>query len=133
MTHFCRIKMKTAQFYSAVFFCGAGVKKKLSKLFIRSVKTKWCLKWIPAIINHMYKTICSTERNSELRREMWSSVVNHLCNIHTHPHNQLYKACQHEELPDIVVDDDGKPWRRGWLDKRRFQTGYSKLSFSLYV
>lgn len=103
----------------AVLFI-VGVKKKLSKLFSKSVKTKWCFKWIPAIINHLYRSICTTERKSDLRQEMWCSVANHLCNIHTHVDNKLYHKCQHDELPDIIVDDEGRRWRRGWLDKREY-------------
>ena len=97
-----------------------GIKKKLNALFTKSVKTRWGLKWIPSIVNHLYKSVCTTPRNSQLRKEMWSSVVNHLCNQHTHPGNLEYKTCQHEDLPDIVEDEEGNRFRRAWLDKSKF-------------
>lgn len=97
----------------------SGLKRKLSDLAGKKVSYRPIGKWIPAIISHLYHVITNSDPHTELRREWWTSVVDHVCNIHTHPQNRVFKQCAHGHLDETIEDEEGQEWRRLWLDKHK--------------
>lgn len=93
----------------------AGLKKKLGELAGKRVANRVLGRWITAIINHLYEVVTHTDPHSELRREWWTSVTDHICNIHEYPENSVYKKCLHRPL-DVIVKD-GEEYTREWIDK----------------
>lgn len=77
----------------------AGVKKRLCELGKTSAFRK-INNWVQSICNHLHWVVNTTEPHSDLRREKWLSVVNHLQNIHVHPELSHFKKCEHGEIED---------------------------------
>ena len=72
-----------------------GVSKKIEAL----AKEKECSEvrlWAKSIVNHLYWT-AATSRSGEESVAKWTSVANHIQNVHTHEH-PLYQTCSHAPL-----------------------------------
>lgn len=84
-----------------------GLRKKLVALS----KEKDCTdlkEWIDSIINHLYWSVMSTDSaEPNLVEAKWTSVLNHIVNIHTH-NNELFPKCEHKRLR-------GRAARKKWL------------------
>ena len=84
-----------------------GVQKKVMGL----AKKKDCelvSKWQQSIVNHIYWVAASTtDEEEELRLAKWTSLKNHLQNIHE-GHGELFPACLHGEL-------EGRERQKKWL------------------
>jgi solute carrier family 8 (sodium/calcium exchanger) len=91
----------------AFLFFLVGLKKKLTALS----KEKDCqdlTQWIKSLVNHLYWVPTSTqEGEDQLRWEKWTSISNHVQNIH-HGHGELFHECEHEDL-------EGRNRRKKWL------------------
>ncbi len=73
-----------------------ALKKKLTA----ALKTKGfadLADWIVSVINHLYWSVTSSEGNADLAIEKWTSVCNHVAEIHEHD-GPLYKNCTHGEV-----------------------------------
>jgi hypothetical protein len=94
----------------------AGLKKKLHKL----AKEKDCNDlndWIPSIINHLYWSVMSSESGSEEIIAKWTSLINHIINVHEHD-NPLFPQCAHAPLT-------GREAQKKWIDKGWIPTNSS--------
>ena len=105
-----------------------GLQKKLNKLSSKRVAYRQVGKWTKPLVNHLYKTIETTDKYSEKRTEMWKSSVNHVCNIHNHQ-SEAFPKCLHGELEDTKIDEDGQVWTRDYINPGEFQS--SQTIFSL--
>ena len=73
-------------------------------------------KWIQGINDHLYYVVTNTEPG-EKRKQWWSSVANHICNIHNHNFAE-FPACQHDPVKAIPCpDDESMDLIPAWLDK----------------
>ncbi|XP_078793294.1 uncharacterized protein LOC111948705 isoform X1 [Oryzias latipes] len=90
-----------------VWHVAKGLRKKLVALS----KEKDCSdlkEWIDSIINHLYWSVMSTDSaEPNLVEAKWTSVLNHIVNIHTH-NNELFPKCEHKRLR-------GRAARKKWL------------------
>uniref|UniRef100_A0A3B3CW11 Uncharacterized LOC112158213 n=1 Tax=Oryzias melastigma TaxID=30732 RepID=A0A3B3CW11_ORYME len=90
-----------------VWHVAKGFRKKLVALS----KEKDCTdlkQWIDSIINHLYWSVMSTDSaEPNLVEAKWTSVLNHIVNIHTH-NNELFPKCEHKRLR-------GRAARKKWL------------------
>uniref|UniRef100_A0A3P9HYZ0 THAP-type domain-containing protein n=1 Tax=Oryzias latipes TaxID=8090 RepID=A0A3P9HYZ0_ORYLA len=90
-----------------VWHLAKGLRKKLVALS----KEKDCTdlkEWIDSIINHLYWSVMSTDSaEPNLVEAKWTSVLNHIVNIHTH-NNELFPKCEHKRLR-------GRAARKKWL------------------
>ncbi|XP_063049229.1 uncharacterized protein LOC134443296 [Engraulis encrasicolus] len=78
--------------YYDVWHVVKGISKKLDSIS----KKKGCQslkKWIPAVRNHTYWTAATSTTGPE-RRAKWTSLLNHVCDVHTHD-DPLFPACLH--------------------------------------
>lgn len=93
--------------YLRYLFLFPGFRKKLVALS----KEKDCTdlkQWIDSIINHLYWSVMSTDSaEPNLVEAKWTSVLNHIVNIHTH-NNELFPKCEHKRLR-------GRAARKKWL------------------
>ena len=55
----------------------------------------------------MYYCAAESNGNGELLQQMWSSILNHVVDIHE-GHGSLYPKCQHEQLDDRAWIKKGK-------------------------
>lgn len=92
-----------------------GITKKMKGLSAKRVTYKQASKWVPAVVNHLYKVVQDSDYGSSLRRYWWKSAANHICNIHDHEYED-FPACLHGPLEEERVDDDGKTYVRDWID-----------------
>ncbi|XP_029946095.1 uncharacterized protein LOC115387508 isoform X2 [Salarias fasciatus] len=79
--------------YCDVWHMAKGISKKLDKLS----KLKECeklQKWKKSISNHLYWTAATSTTGPE-RVAKWTSILNHVQDIHTHE-DPLYPVCLHE-------------------------------------
>ncbi|XP_023819663.1 uncharacterized protein LOC101164121 isoform X2 [Oryzias latipes] len=90
-----------------VWHVAKGLRKKLVALS----KEKDCTdlkEWIDSIINHLYWSVMSTDSaEPNLVEAKWTSMLNHIVNIHTH-NNDLFPKCEHKRLR-------GRAARKKWL------------------
>lgn len=57
--------------------------------------------WIQSISNHLWWCCATCKGNLQLLREMWISILNHICNTHEWIGGTVYNKCSHQELsPD---------------------------------
>ena len=63
--------------------------------------------WSQSISNHMYYCTAESNGSGELLQQMWSSILNHVVDIHK-GHGSLYPKCQHEQLDDRAWIKKGK-------------------------
>ncbi|XP_026080665.1 uncharacterized protein LOC113057435 isoform X2 [Carassius auratus] len=90
------------QFYDVCHF-EKGLSKKLDKL----AKKKDCellRPWLRSIRNHVYWCATSSTSGPE-KVAKWTSLVNHLQNVHTHD-NPIFPKCQHP----LVASNNQKKW-----------------------
>ena len=96
-----------------------AVAKKIDAL----AKRKGCEevgKWRQSITNHIYWVVASTPTGQEeLIGAKWGSLLDHVCNKHTHHENPLFPECLHE-----IVDDPER--EKKWLTPRKF-------SYTLFI
>ncbi|XP_061566080.1 uncharacterized protein LOC133420407 isoform X1 [Cololabis saira] len=95
---------KINQYYD-VWDVEKGISKQLEKIS----KTKECeqlKKWMRSIKNHIYWTAASSRTGPE-RVAKWTSILNHVQDIHTHG-DPLYPKCQHP----LRVSRDRSKWLR---------------------
>lgn len=71
--------------------------------------------WTKAIVNHFHHCIHNTPLESDLRTEMWRSLLRHVTDDHEHPSNRHYLRCEHEPIVPKTVD--GKAYVADWLLK----------------
>ncbi|XP_033992284.1 uncharacterized protein LOC117487734 [Trematomus bernacchii] len=81
------------QFYDVWHF-EKGLSKKLVKLS-QNKDCKLLKRWLHSIKNHVYWSATSTTSGPE-KVARWTSVVNHLQNIHVHD-DPLFPKCEHSE------------------------------------
>ncbi|XP_041855509.1 uncharacterized protein LOC121649045 [Melanotaenia boesemani] len=89
--------------YYDVWHMAKGISKKLEKIS----KQKGCeklQKWLKSINNHIYWTAATSTTGPE-RVAKWTSIVNHVQNIHTHE-DPLFPKCLH----DARQTRDKKKW-----------------------
>ena len=91
------------------------MKKKLAEIAKLSPFRKLA-KWIRAITNHVYFTVKTSDPGSTLREEKWSSLGNHLQNVHQHLKNKVYTICSHGDLPEQITQN-GKTYVRDYFTK----------------
>ncbi|XP_043110508.1 uncharacterized protein LOC122356107 isoform X2 [Puntigrus tetrazona] len=99
------------QFYDVWHF-DKGLSKKLQKL----TKNKECgllRKWQRSIRNHAYWCASSSTSGPE-KVAKWTSLVNHLQNVHTHD-NPIFHKCEH---PVKESKDPNKWFQRGTCHKK---------------
>lgn len=84
----------------------SGVFKKLEALG-KAKKSEVVGQWARSISNHIYWCAMSSDGNGELVYEKWTSILNHVCNIHE-GHGQQFQICEHGDLED-----------RAWIKKGR--------------
>ena len=75
-----------------------GVYKKLQA----ASKKKGCVsiaEWAHAVSNHLYWCAASSAGNGDQVVAKWTSILNHLVNVHT-GHGEVFPECEHEELTD---------------------------------
>ncbi|XP_039652637.1 uncharacterized protein LOC120556890 [Perca fluviatilis] len=98
--------------YFDVWHIDKGMSKNIDKL----AKEKDCevvKKWQQSIRNHLYWTASSSKTGPE-KVAKWTSVINHIHNIHTHE-DPLFPKCEHSDV----------------IDKRRWLKPGSKASYRL--
>lgn len=93
----------------------SGITKKLKKLSAAKVGNRQVGRWVPALVNHLYKVISESDPKSMLRTEWWRSGINHICNIHIHD-SEIFPKCLHEDLIEEREGEDGKLYVRDWID-----------------
>ncbi|KAF4115269.1 uncharacterized protein LOC131535869 isoform X2 [Onychostoma macrolepis] len=96
------------QFYDVWHF-----EKALSKKLQKLTKNKDCgllRKWQRSIRNHVYWCATSSTKGPE-KVAKWTSLVNHLQNVHTHD-NPIFPKCEH---PLTESKDPNKWFQRGSL------------------
>lgn len=86
----------------------SGLKKKLLALS----KEKECedlRDWIKSLVNHLYWVPSSAQEDedNELKWEKWTSITNHIQNIHD-GHGEQFQQCEHGDL-------DPTARRKRWL------------------
>ncbi|XP_063073829.1 uncharacterized protein LOC134464290, partial [Engraulis encrasicolus] len=94
--------------YYDVWHVVKGISKKLDSIS----KKKGCRplkKWIPAVRNHTYWTAATSTTRGPERRAKWTSLLNHVCDVHTHD-DPLFPACLH---PVRETSDKSKWLRAG--------------------
>ncbi|XP_066933447.1 uncharacterized protein [Clytia hemisphaerica] len=72
--------------------------KNLSKKLVKAAKKKGCeelMKWIPAIVNHLYWCVQKCGQNGEKLVEMFNSCIHHVVDRHEFP-GEHYTKCPHE-------------------------------------
>lgn len=55
-------------------------------------------RWAPAVVNHLYWSICTCHGNGEELVERFMSLKHHIVNKHHFDSNVHYKECEHCEL-----------------------------------
>ena len=50
-----------------------------------------------SIVNHMYWVAISSKTEIE-KEEKWTSLTNHIVNIHDHSGNKVFRKCTHEVI-----------------------------------
>ncbi|XP_062602753.1 uncharacterized protein LOC134264468, partial [Saccostrea cucullata] len=89
-----------------VWHVAKGLKKKLVALS----KEKDCqdvVDWIKSITYHLYWVPSSTlaDEEDEMKWEKWSSILNHIQNVHA-GHGDHFERCEHGDLgPDTRLKD----------------------------
>ena len=68
------------------------------------------VQWTKSIVNHLYWVPSSTPEDDEddMKWEKWSSILNHMQNIHA-GHGNHFQRCEHE---DLDPDTRQKRWLR---------------------
>ena len=75
--------------------------KSVSKKLATASKKSGCndlAPWIPSIVNHLWWSAESCNRDPDVLREKWLSVIHHVTNRHEWPGNRYFHKCQHDRL-----------------------------------
>ena len=75
--------------------------KSVSKKLAKASKKSGCndlAPWIPSIVNHLWWSAESCNRDPDVLREKWLSVIHHVTNRHEWPGNRYFHKCQHDRL-----------------------------------
>ena len=75
--------------------------KSVSKKLAAASKKSGCADlapWIPSIVNHLWWSAESCNKDPDILREKWMSVIHHVTNRHEWPGNRHFYKCQHERL-----------------------------------
>lgn len=76
-----------------------GFRKKLSALS-KKMDCEIVAPWINSLINQLYQCARRGNGDPDLNEEIWRAVGNHVLNIHHHPDNINFRACEHLPLTD---------------------------------
>ncbi|XP_033756770.1 uncharacterized protein LOC117339337 [Pecten maximus] len=79
-----------------VWHVAKGVYKKLEALG-KTKKYALVGQWARSISNHVYWCAASSDGEEELVRQKWTSITNHIANIHD-GHGDKFERCQHGDL-----------------------------------
>ncbi|XP_065291015.1 uncharacterized protein [Dermacentor albipictus] len=96
-----------------VWHVAKGIRKKLAAAS-RRAGCSAITKWTQAITNHLYWCACSCGDNGDMLVAPWSSMLNHIKNIHE-GHGGLYPRCLHRgscrRMHGSLLEDveDGQP------------------------
>ena len=81
-----------------------GVKKKLKAAGMKK-DCEILYQWTKSITNHMYWVAKSTPSgNQELMAAKWTSVTNHIMNIHDHE-TDVFPKCLHAPLTEEAIQE----------------------------
>lgn len=75
--------------------------KTVSKKLSAASKKSGCsdlAPWIPSIVNHLWWCAESCNKDPEVLREKWLSVMHHVTNRHSWPGNRHFHKCDHPPL-----------------------------------
>ncbi|XP_057310004.1 uncharacterized protein LOC130648002 [Hydractinia symbiolongicarpus] len=75
--------------------------KSLKKSLTAAAKRKECLElipWIKSIINHLWWCCASCDKNENVLRERWLSILYHIRGIHSWQGNEYFHECAHPTL-----------------------------------
>lgn len=75
--------------------------KTVSKKLSAASKKSGCsdlAPWIPSIVNHLWWCAESCNKDAEVLREKWLSVIHHVTNRHSWPGNKHFPKCDHQPL-----------------------------------
>ncbi|XP_044171508.1 uncharacterized protein LOC122955833 [Acropora millepora] len=73
----------------------------VSKMLDTASKKSGCnglAPWISSIVNHLWWSSESCNRDRYVVREKWLSVIHHVTNRHESPGNRYFHKCQHDRL-----------------------------------
>ncbi|XP_077990951.1 uncharacterized protein LOC144445284 [Glandiceps talaboti] len=90
-----------------VFHVAKNVDKKLRQ----KAKTKGCEDvgpWRPSIVNHFWWCCASCNGDYEMLKDMWISVLHHVCNIHEWASAERFHKCLHGKLS--LEDETETSW-----------------------
>ena len=87
-----------------VWHIAKGLSKKLTAITSKN-EHKDLKPWTKSISNHLYWTATSSKSANEAIAK-WTSLSNHICNIHSHS-SEFFEKCLHEEL---LRGDNSKAW-----------------------
>lgn len=87
--------------YISIYNWFLGVYKKLEAA---GKKKKYQLvgEWARSISNHLYWCAGSSSGNGELVKQKWTSIMNHIANIHV-GHGDQFPECLHGDLDKCWV------------------------------
>lgn len=106
----CSTFDKISRYIFHIFLSPSGVSKKLDKLGV----VKGCEEvgpWKRSIRNHLYWVAVSTPSEcGETKKAKWLSALYHMQDVHANLPNELFPACQHEELEE----------ERQWLEPSKY-------------
>ena len=76
--------------------------KRITKKLTEKAKRKECnelFPWIKSVSNHLWWFADTCEKDKNLLREKWISIVHHSANIHSWDSADLYHECPHPLIP----------------------------------
>ena len=82
-----------------VYHLAAHVRRKLKEL-AKKPKLRRIQPWIRSLVNHLWWSAATCDGNPDLLVKKWVSITNHMCDVHVHPDNTMYRACPHGPLED---------------------------------
>jgi len=96
--------------YFDVWHIAKNIRKKIEEVS----KRRDCTilhDWAQAVSNHMYWCAASSGGDGDLILAKWSSILRHICNIHT-GHGPLFDSCAHGLLePRLWITVGSKPYK----------------------
>ncbi|XP_077323172.1 uncharacterized protein LOC143956885 isoform X1 [Lithobates pipiens] len=69
--------------------------------------------WVSPAKKHLWWCASTCNRNAELLKEKWMSLVLHSSNVHSWTGGKLYKQCSHEEV--LGNEEEEEEEHHGWL------------------
>lgn len=64
--------------------------------------------WCPAIANHLWYCAMTCENSALLLKEKWVSLLEHISNVHSWEHGELFFRCDHAEYSE--EESKKRPW-----------------------